>query len=202
MLPVVLGLGVHVADHRTHLRPAHAESRVTLLPGKIAANFVHPFGRDPFQSLDGLGERHDRRQGEQHVRVIRNAADREDVHGAIAPDLGHITPQPRLELWWDEIAAMIRAEHNMEEIGGVGVRHAARLAQPQGPSLRDWFAHIIIPSVRSAGLSWQGPPGLAGSAAGESLPELKALVNMARAVLRIRLTAFLYSDIHVAYKLA
>ena len=93
MRPVVLRLRIHVPDDRIDLRLAYTERRVSFLPRKTTApDFVHPLRGDALQRLDRLGQGHDRREREQHVRVIRHAADSQDVYGPVPSDLCHVSP--------------------------------------------------------------------------------------------------------------
>ena len=69
-------LDIH--DGRLQLRYADAESAITLLPSEVSLVgkiLMDPNGRTSFDELNGLGQCQFRRQGEEDMDMVLNAAD-------------------------------------------------------------------------------------------------------------------------------
>ena len=122
-LAVVRLLIPDVGHNLIYLRNTHTERAILGLPGKellIRKGVMHPLGRTAFDQLHGLGDRHRRRQREQHVNVVFDASDAHGGNAVLACDAPEVRPKPGTKLLRNERPSVLGAEDTMRIRTDVG----------------------------------------------------------------------------------
>ena len=126
-LSMVRLLGLDVSHNRRNQRRAHAERRVPLLPREFAPLLVGPSRRIRFDRENRLGQRQRRRNLNQQVHVIVHPAHRVNDHSVVFADASRVGPQAGLKIFRDELAAILRAENDVDSILSVRMRQLSHL---------------------------------------------------------------------------
>ena len=130
-LAVMLGLRLDVRDRMRLLRNPDGECAVSFLPGEIARMLlVHPMRGCTFHELHGLGKGHGRGQRQQNMNVILRAARNKSLESVRAGDSAEEGPKISLNRRRNQVPAILRREHAMDETTNVGVRHGESVEQP------------------------------------------------------------------------
>jgi hypothetical protein len=113
---VVGFLRLNVAPDRWQDRTAHAECSIAFLPGESAALFARPSGGIRLDGKDRLRQRHGRRNLEQEMDVVSRPADGVNQDAEVLADSAGICPELRPEVGGDCVAAVLRAENNVNRV--------------------------------------------------------------------------------------
>src|ERR1051326_3050885 len=128
---MMLALILNVINNAGHIRFAHRESAISILPPKIpqiSEGFMHPF-RGLALEVFGNFKRSQRRWSEdQSMNVILYTANLNGSHLVMARDPADVSPNTLLDLWPDESGSILRAEDDVIEQGRIGIGHALLLA--------------------------------------------------------------------------
>src|SRR5216684_2084310 len=104
-------------------RWTHTERSIPFLPLKLHAVLPEPARRISFQLLHSLSQTQGRRQPDEQVDMVRDAAGSQDLEPQVIRDTGQISVKPLLQFSRNQITAPFCAEDAMDEIGGMSVRH-------------------------------------------------------------------------------
>lgn len=138
LAPVMGGLPLNVANRVRDTGDADAECAVTFLPTKIpmvGERLVNPFRGIAFQELDGFRDRKRRRNRNERMNVVFNAADGNRLHLIFPRDTADVRPKTLLQLRSDKFAALLCAENAMQVTTGERMHVLAFLSSLAGLGL-------------------------------------------------------------------
>ena len=114
---MMLFLSFDVIDDSIQLRNTGTEGAIFGLPGKetlIRKCFMDPFRGASLDELHRFGNRHCRRQREQQMNMIGDAANAQGFHSVLASDATQIRPEALPKLGGNERLPFLRAEDAMK----------------------------------------------------------------------------------------
>src|SRR6266702_1186714 len=120
---MMLRLVLDVILHRRHVRAAHTERAVSLLPCELQPVLMQPTRGVGFHHLNRLCDRYVHRQRNEQMCVVGDASRGEYRDTVIAADTGEVLPQPGKDFFGYEIAPLRGAEDAMNEDVRVFVGH-------------------------------------------------------------------------------
>ena len=122
---------------------ADAESPISLLPRKSSSSFVRPSGRVRFDRGHRFRNRQCSGNLEKQVHMVIDAADRKDRYPDFLAYASGVSPHLRLKLYRNCGATILCAEHNVQRVSRVRMRHV--------PHLRCSRLYITVPSPHGLG---------------------------------------------------
>jgi len=135
-LAVMLLLRRDVFADLPDVRLAHGERAVSPLPEKIRigrALLLHPHGGAVFHRFHQLGDGDGAGKIAQDVNVILDAVDEDRFAADALQDSGHVGVEPCAEAGvFEERHAVLRAENNVDDDAGEGLRHGGDCCAPLG----------------------------------------------------------------------
>ena len=92
---------------------------------------------------------------DQHVDVVRDSADRNDVDFDVLANADHVSPEVFLAIARNDLGSIFRAENNVNEDVGIGMSHENLGVVPPGlelyilpfPGLRPGLSHFVPPAL-------------------------------------------------------
>jgi hypothetical protein len=124
--PMVLALVRDILDDLGQLRPAHRECPVAVLPtemSQVRKCVMNPFARPALEQLQGLADCKSRRDADDKVNMIFDAADLQGLHVIPAGDAAKIFPDALFDILANPAFAVFGAENQVVVQARVGVGH-------------------------------------------------------------------------------
>lgn len=121
-LPVMPFLILDVPDYRWHIRLAHRECAVTLLPGKFSDLVGHPSRRICLDRPDGVGNRDRRRKLQEEMDMIFHPTNLMNKYLLSSAYPSGVRPQTLLHFRGNGFTSFFGAENNMHYVLEICVR--------------------------------------------------------------------------------
>lgn len=138
-------------DDGNHGR-AHAERAVALLPRKLMSLFAGPSRRIRLDGCKCFRQRQNRRNLEEKMNVIFRATYAMNMDIQLSTNARDVRPQLGPKLSIDDFPSVLCAEHHVDHILRVGVRHVPHLQCsapyiPRAQRLRAGLNYVASPAL-------------------------------------------------------